>query len=184
MEKQIAHEQEKEMLMQQAKAVGALPVLGWCSVAALVRNGKRQLRNVRQVRWRLTEWEGKEFQTAVEWLLDNWYLVQQEGTSGIDSLRRAGKLRETVDSQERRMPLLCALADAWLESDVSLTSENFIIFLEEVQKNLPLSEKELALFLQVVRLRMLEQLNYWCDELEHACILWEKRKQRILIPKS
>jgi cyclic beta-1,2-glucan synthetase len=169
MEKQMARETEREMLTQRAKAAGALPVLGWCSATALARDGKRQLRNIKQVRWRFMERDGNEFQTAIEWLLDNWYLAQQEGASGISAMGHAGKMRETAVDEERRLPLLCALADGWLDSGASLTSENLVIFLKQVQETLPLSEKERALFLQVVRLRLLAQLNQWCVLLQNAC---------------
>ncbi|MGI6498898.1 MAG: GH36-type glycosyl hydrolase domain-containing protein [Oscillospiraceae bacterium] len=169
MEKQMACEAEREILTQRAKAARALPVLGFRSADALVRNGKRQLRCVKQIRWRLMEWDGKEFQPAIEWLLDNWYLAQQEGASGISAMRHAGKLRETEGEDGRRLPLLRALADEWLGCGAGLTPENLVLFLQQVQETLPLSEKERALFLQAVRLSLLSRLEELCRALQTAC---------------
>ncbi|MBQ1351219.1 MAG: hypothetical protein IIY71_00660 [Oscillospiraceae bacterium] len=168
MKKQIVDAAERQARIQKAREAGALPVLGFCSGAALLQAGKEHLRRIRHIRQQCMALEGGSCQNALEWLLDNWYLAQKEGVSALHGMRRAGKLRQTVQREERQ-PLLCALADAWLDSGPAVSEESLAEFLQTVQGTLPLSQRELAQFLQVARLCLLSRLRRRSEQLWTMC---------------
>jgi cyclic beta-1,2-glucan synthetase len=177
MKKQIMEEAERELCVQKAKEAGAFPALGFCAGSVLVRDGKKHLHRIQRIRQQLEGAEGGPCQGALEWLLDNWYLAQKEGAFALHEMKRAGKLRETVEKEGRRQPLLCAIADAWLDSSETLSPESLVEFLKTVQETLPLSEQELSLFLPVVRLRLLARLSQWCQRLWAMCPSKENRSE-------
>ncbi|MDD4715370.1 MAG: glucoamylase family protein [Oscillospiraceae bacterium] len=137
------------------------------SGAFMARKGRRHLRIIKECRLRAASYAAGRDRVPeeVEWLLDNWYLAEQEGKTAVEALAGAGALRASRDQSHKRVLLIDSLADALLKSGQVVTGTSVALFLKRAQDRLPLSEKELCLFLCALRLAVLREIASVCKSL-------------------
>jgi hypothetical protein len=100
--------------------------------------------------------------TAVEWLLDNYYLAVQEGRDGLRALQGVRTLRGV----KRGASLLeeCVRGMLWAAPD--LEQGRLSCYLEAFQTVQPLTERELSLLPAVLSGALVEQLAHLCQDQE------------------
>lgn len=102
----------------------------------------------------------------VQWLLDNWYLVQREGADTAAAFRRTGRLRAVRRGRGRR-PFITELSKAVVQATANnFTVHRLKIFLTHARAGRPLTEQEISLLIPALKLALLERLAVLCPELE------------------
>ena len=133
------------------------------AAAALLRRQLAAVRRCHEIVRRRYE-EAEELPAACEWLLDNWYLAQQEAQAALSDLRRAKKQRLGAEGL-----LICSLSRALLRAGQGqLDAERCTAFLRGFQSVTPLRRRELLLFPAAVRAAILEFLAEVCAALPYA----------------
>ncbi|NCB63820.1 MAG: hypothetical protein EOM52_09480, partial [Clostridia bacterium] len=108
---------------------------------------------------------GRSASPAAEWLLDNWYLIQREGTEGAAAFRRVHGLRYV--RREGKQPVVLELARAFVHAaGAEAGAERLELFLNRAQAALPLTELELALLIPALKCALAERLACVCRELD------------------
>ncbi|SMC45763.1 cyclic beta-1,2-glucan synthetase [Papillibacter cinnamivorans DSM 12816] len=143
--------------------------IGRRSVSSLRRKTADRLKRIRACFERATLFSGKEKRVPgeIEWLLDNWYLAEREGKEASAALRGGGKLPYIAG--EEKVPAVFDLAAALVRAAQNeLTPERIELFLHASQQARVLSEKELALFVPMLKLALIGALAGLCGELEEV----------------
>ena len=139
-------------------------VTGLKTVAEL----SRQLREIREVHDRLQRRVSGDtgIPQAYEWLLDNWYLAQQEGLSAAIELKNAGRLRAVGGRA-----LIYELCSALVQSGQGeITRARCELFLTGFQRTMVLSRRELSLFVPALRAALISMLHSLCMRLEASAL--------------
>jgi cyclic beta-1,2-glucan synthetase len=93
----------------------------------------------------------------VEWLIDNRYIAEREAKGVIADLKKAKRLTGAKGSA---YPVIYEAAAAFVRSGVGeVTEERLRCFLEHFQNALVLTEKELSLFVPMIKLALISALN-------------------------
>ncbi|MBQ6465553.1 MAG: hypothetical protein IJJ43_04730 [Oscillospiraceae bacterium] len=127
---------------------------------------RRDLRALRQCREAVQKRYGEAASppAACAWLLDNWYLVQQESLAVREAFSGARRLRLTGDEL-----LLLALCRSLLHAGHGeVTAARCRLYLEGFQRVTPLRRRELRLFPAALRAAVLEALAEVCRRLPYA----------------
>ncbi|MCI8479177.1 MAG: hypothetical protein HFE97_12750 [Oscillospiraceae bacterium] len=154
-----------EQLGEQTAA--ALQIEGRASGGQYARSLQAALRQIRQTRDRASQWSvgQRQIPQAVEWLLDNWYLAQREGSEAVRAFRRTGRLREVRHSTEHLI-LIVGLGRGLAARREPLDQRGFSAFLNGFQRLHPLTERELSLVVSAFRGALVERLALACTQLE------------------
>ncbi|MBR2667511.1 MAG: hypothetical protein IKD96_05080 [Oscillospiraceae bacterium] len=108
---------------------------------------------------------GETVPPAAEWLLDNWYLAQREAKESLLALKGAGPVA-WVQAEERPVPRAYLLAAGLVRGgENAVCQERILLFLRAVQEAEPLTERELWLFLPLLRLALTEAIAGLCGPL-------------------
>lgn len=127
------------------------------------------LRTIRDIHTRIQKrWNGQGTPPeACEWLLDNWYLIQREGRTACQSLRKAQMLRCFADHE----PILRVLAWHLIHAGHGTVTESRCeLFLKGFQHTCILSREELSLLTAALRAALVTNLAEVCRNLEAADI--------------
>jgi cyclic beta-1,2-glucan synthetase len=120
----------------------------------------------------------------LEWLLDNWYIAQREGKSGIEAMRGGGRLR-SVRREGKNVPLIYDLAAEFLKAEQDQVGERrIVLFLESVQRVKPLTERELFLFVPALRLALVDGIARTCASLDEMMLGRGRRGRTIHFPPN
>ena len=133
------------------------------AAAALLRRHLAAVRRCHEAVRRRYE-EAEELPAACEWLLDNWYLAQQEAQAALSDLRRAK--RQRLGSEDL---LICSLSRALLRAGQGqLDAGRCTAFLRGFQSVTPLRRRELLLFPAAARAAILASMAEVCGSLPYA----------------
>ena len=137
---------------------------GTVPVKNLGRTIQASLEQTERTCRRLTEWSAGRttLPPAVEWLLDNRYLALREGREAVRSFRKGRPLRGT----ENGACLLWRCAQGLLWAAPNLESGQVARYLSAFQSVLPLSERELSLFVPALAGAAVERLGELCGDVE------------------
>ncbi len=156
---------ENELLMRWAEnQARSMAVGGRVRTAPVARRLSVRLRKIESLAARIGLWAEKNrpLPQEFEWLLDNRYLISREGGEAARIIRRAGKL-----PADASRPAVRILADALVRSGRGMvTPERIAIFLEGAQKSRALLEKELWLFVPMLRAALLDMIADLCAEMD------------------
>ena len=122
---------------------------------------RRGLKKIEEVRQRLGQRSWDRLPTAVEWLLDNAYLIRREGMAAQEELRRGKRLRIVGETS-----YLGIAAQAFALKAPAMHKEDLACFLEGLQREQPLTEEELSLFLPALKKALCLQMLKLCPILE------------------
>jgi cyclic beta-1,2-glucan synthetase len=101
--------------------------------------------------------------TEVEWLIDNRYIAEREAKGVIADLKRAKKLPKRAG---KAYPVIYEAAFYLVHSGKGeITEERLRCFLENFQNALVLTEKELSLFVPMVKLALISMLGETAGEI-------------------
>ena len=119
--------------------------------------------------------------SAKEWLADNWYLAQREGSDAVNAFFGTGKLQKAGGKKGKTV--LCDAASALVHAGRGeVTAERMLVFLDEYQKTMALSERELALFIPAVKSELLLLLESECSRLSD--ITAEEEQDLVTVMKN
>lgn len=149
-------------------AAGALRLSGQARPSRLSRSAERDLRRIETARRKLTEWAASQqkIPARCEWLMDNAYLAFREGKEAVRAFRRGRALRACRDG--RTVLEHAAHSALWAVPD--LEKGRLEQFLHAFQSALPLTERELSLFIPALGWAILKRLSGLCTP-------WEDLKQ-------
>ena len=143
-----------------------LTVQGTVSAVRTARWTTAALRNIQRTALRLSDWGSAHTGAPpeFEWLLDNRYLLEREARESILVLRQVGKLPAET---HQGLPVSYELARRLVRAGQNaVTAERLALYLEGAQKVRPLSEKELALFVPLLKAALVESVASLCGEME------------------
>ncbi|MDR0381390.1 MAG: hypothetical protein LBH86_05290 [Oscillospiraceae bacterium] len=149
-------------------AARTLPLKGSARGARLAGRLGRQLRTIRSAALRLSARSAGQphVPKAVEWLLDNRYLMERAAREAIPALRSAGRF-----PADRRTGLPAAYT---LAAGLARAGQNAVTgarvgrYLAGAQAVRPLSEKELWLFVPLLKAALIESVAELCGEMLRA----------------
>ncbi len=151
---------------------------GWSGRAAA--EGTRTLAALRDSQRRVSAWSAGNgaVPPAAEWLLDNWYLAQREGSESVRAFRRAGSLPAVnVGTKVLRVQ---EAGEAFVSACPALDGPSLKAWLDGVQAVAPLTERELSLVVPAVKLALLERLAAAARELEEELSQTEPDREGLL----
>lgn len=107
-----------------------------------------------------------------EWLLDNRYLLEREARDAILVLRKAGPLPAV---KYEMLPAAYRLAVQFAHAGQNeVTVERLAIFLQGIQSVRPFSERELFLFVPLVKAALIESVAGLCREMNDMLDAYRK----------
>ncbi len=116
---------------------------------ALAAEGERVLESLKE-KLSALQTPAPEFAEAAAWFSDNWYIAEREGKDGGRQLLHAGRL-----PRMGQHAVVTLLASALVRSGRGeVTVERLRVFLEEVQRTNPISQRELAVFVPTLKLEL------------------------------
>ena len=147
-----------------ANAARALVPEGTVPVRALARTIRSDLAAIRSAHAALSDWAAGQstLPEGVAWLLDNHYLALREGTEALRALRRGRPLRGAGRGDSVLMG--CARGAMWAVPD--LERDRLSRYLAAFQQVLPLTERELSLFVPALAAMLVCRLQELCSDLE------------------
>ncbi|MDR1736198.1 MAG: hypothetical protein LBR85_04935 [Oscillospiraceae bacterium] len=151
----------------------SLEVRGLCAASAVARRTGRALESIRAAAVRLAnsaekpglKHPGGRMPSAVEWLLDNRYLIEREGIDALRLMRRVRGLPAAVCGG-MRMPAVYCLTKALVRSGRGeVTLGRIKAFLDGAQTIRALSEKELWLLVPMLKAALVAYALEGCREI-------------------
>jgi cyclic beta-1,2-glucan synthetase len=110
--------------------------------------------------------------TEVEWIIDNRYIAEREAKSVIADLKKAKALPQ---AKEYKRPVIHAAAFSLVRSGKGeVNAERLRCFLENFQNALLLTEKELSLFVPMVKLALVSMLYETSRSIENMILCLER----------
>lgn len=140
----------------------ALELEGRMSAGTIARQIRRHLAQIQGAHTCLTQWsKGRPtLPAAAEWLLDNHYMAIREGEEARRHFQ-TGALRKTAQGH----CVLLECARGALRAAPDLERERVERYLEVFQSVLPLTERELSLFVSALTAALVERLAKLCGEM-------------------
>lgn len=149
-----------------------LETQGLCGGRGVARRTARQLESIRAAALRLSSQAEKGLWNqaggrngpppAVEWLLDNRYLIEREGMDALAQLKRARELPASAG----RQPVLYLLMEALVRSGGGeVTPGRIEAFLEGAQRVRALSEREIWLVTPMLKAALVSHALEGCREI-------------------
>lgn len=139
------------------------------STRPTARHVRNRLKLIRDCFRRGTEFYGREKRIPgeLEWLLDNWYIAEREGREALAALKGCGRLPFT--GGEERVPAVLDLANALVRSGQNeVTPERIALFLDAAQTVRALDERELSLFVPMLKIALVGAVASLCGELDRV----------------
>ena len=124
------------------------------------------LRNIKNITAEATAFAAgsRHIPQEIEWLLDNWYIAEREGKDAAFHLKQAGRLPAAGN---KNIPAIAEAADALVRSGRGkITAERLQVYLDGYQNYAVFSEKELSLFIPMVKAQLVFFLEDACRDIQ------------------
>ncbi|MDR3207114.1 MAG: hypothetical protein LBT60_02165, partial [Oscillospiraceae bacterium] len=142
----------------------SLSLKGQTPASRVCRRVRTGLKSIQDMALRAAGWASGHtgLPPEFEWLLDNRYLLEREGREAIQALRRAGRIPAVRPGLPAAYELTRRLTRA---GRGEVTLERLALYLKGAQKVRPLSERELFLFVPLLKAALVTSVAALCGEL-------------------
>ncbi len=144
--------------------------LGRSSIKGLVGRVTDNYRHILDTYKKLSEAaaEGKRITGADEWLLDNFYIIEEQAKDLLQTIQSEsiGKLPVIIEGQYTGFPRIFAIAIELVNyTDSSITEQSLTDFISEYQKTAFLTDTELWSLSSMLKIALIENISHLCDRI-------------------
>ena len=156
-----------DRLSHYAENIGKeITVKGYLSGRGVAAQIKRDLRRIKLATSAAARYctETKKVPKELEWLMDNWFLVEREGRDAIASVRHVKYLRAA--SRGENSTAAGVAASSLIHSGRGeITQERAIAFLNALQSAFCLNESELQAFIAILKAELISVISCMCGRI-------------------